>query len=76
MGLDKDWIYSGSRRYTSYPDLAPGKYTFRVKAANNDGTWNEKGTSVTIVIHPPWWKTWWAYCLYTITVLGIFYSIY
>lgn len=76
VGLDKDWIYSANRRYASYPGLAPGKYTFSVKASNNDGIWNEKGTSLTIVIRPPWWKTWWAYLLWAVIILALLYSIY
>ena len=72
-GLDKDWIYSNTRRYASYTNLTPGKYTFRVKASNNDGTWNEKGTSLAIIVHPPWWRTWWAYTFYVICFLaGLF----
>ncbi|MDP2414477.1 triple tyrosine motif-containing protein, partial [Daejeonella sp.] len=72
-GLDKDWIYSNTRRYASYTNLAPGKYTFRVKASNNDGTWNEKGTSLAIIVHPPWWRTWWAYTFYVLCFLtGLF----
>jgi ligand-binding sensor domain-containing protein/signal transduction histidine kinase len=63
-GVDKDWVYSGSRRYAGYTDIGPGKYTFRVKATNNEGVWNEEGVSVLIIIKPPWWRTWWAYCLY------------
>jgi hypothetical protein len=63
-GVDKDWVYSGSRRYASYTDIGPGKYTFIVKGTNNDGIWNEQGASVFIIIKPPWWQTWWAYVLY------------
>ena len=58
-GVDKDWVYSGTRRYASYPNLDPGKYIFRVKGSNNDGVWNEAGTSIAIIISPPWWGTWW-----------------
>ena len=60
-GVDKDWVYSGSRRYVGYTNIDPGNYTFKVKGTNNDGVWNEKGTSITIIINPPWWLTWWAY---------------
>ncbi len=42
-GLDRDWVYSGTRRYASYPNLDPGEYIFRVKGSNNDGVWNEVG---------------------------------
>ncbi|RCR69156.1 sensor histidine kinase [Larkinella punicea] len=58
-GLEKNWVYSGSRRYVSYTNLDPGTYVFRVKGSNNDGVWNEKGTSIQVIIHPPWWQTTW-----------------
>jgi len=72
-GLDKDWVYSGTRRFASYPGLEPGDYVFRVKGSNNDGVWNEAGTSISIVIAPPWWKTLWAYLLYAIMALSLVY---
>ena len=64
VGLDKNWIAAGNRRFARYTDLRPGEYTFRVKASNNDGVWNQTGTSLTVIIHPPWWETGWAYGLY------------
>jgi len=63
-GVDKDWVYSGSRRYAGYTNIGPGTYTFKVKGTNNDGIWNEKGASISIIVKPPWWQTWWAYVLY------------
>jgi len=69
-GVDKDWIYSGSRRYTGYTNISPGTYTFRVKATNSDGIWNEEGTSINLVILPPWWKTWWAYTFYALLLIA------
>jgi len=59
-GFDKDWNYTdASRRLATYTNLDAGEYTFRVKASNNDGVWNETGTSLKITILPPWWRTWW-----------------
>ena len=58
-GFDTDWNYVGTRRFASYTNLNPGKYTFKVKASNNDGHWNEKGASIHITITPPFWKTLW-----------------
>lgn len=58
-GVDKDWVNSGSRNYAGYPNLQPGLYTFKVKASNNDGLWNEEGKSIDIIISPPWWQTLW-----------------
>jgi PAS domain S-box-containing protein len=68
-GFDKDWIYAGTRRYGTYTNLDGGTYTFRVKGSNNDGVWNEEGTSVKIIITPPPWKTWWAYTLYVVVLV-------
>ncbi|MEK9135938.1 MAG: two-component regulator propeller domain-containing protein, partial [Bacteroidota bacterium] len=56
-GFDKDWIQSGNVRTATYTNLDPGKYIFRVKGSNNDGIWNEEGTSLSIIITPTWWKT-------------------
>ncbi len=56
-GVDKDWIYSGVRNFTSYADLKPGEYELKVIASNNDGLWNHKGTSLKIIIHPAFWQT-------------------
>ncbi|MDQ3021021.1 MAG: SMP-30/gluconolactonase/LRE family protein [Bacteroidota bacterium] len=74
-GFDNDWTYCDTRRRTTYTNLNPGTYIFRVKGSNNDGIWNEEGTSIKINISPPYWKTWWfrglgALGLITATGLG------
>ncbi len=58
-GFDKSWQQVGTARTASYTGLPPGRYTFRVKASNNDGVWNEEGASIRIVVRPPFWATWW-----------------
>jgi signal transduction histidine kinase/DNA-binding response OmpR family regulator len=63
-GIDKDWVYNGTRRFASYKNLDPGDYIFLVKASNNDGVWNQQGASLILTILPPPWRTWWAYSLY------------
>lgn len=73
-GIDKNWNYSESRRYASYPDLNPGEYIFRVKASNSDGIWNHKSRVIKIIITPPVWMTWYAYSVYILIFLGIIYS--
>ena len=60
---DNDWRSTNPEEHIQYFKVPPGKYTFRIKAANGtDGGWQEK--SIVISILPPWWSTWWAYCLY------------
>lgn len=72
-GLDQDWNLVGTERKASYTNLDPGTYTFRVKASNNDGKWNEDGTAITIIITPPFWKTWWFLLLLGCLVMYIVY---
>lgn len=72
-GFDREWVETGSdRRRATYTNLDPGKYLFRVCGSNNDGLWNETGASLSIIITPPWWKTWWFYALCLMTVFGVF----
>jgi len=63
-GFADDWQNIGKRRTVTFNNLSPDTYNFRVKGSNNDGLWNEEGTSVRVIISPPWWRTPWAYGLY------------
>jgi signal transduction histidine kinase/ligand-binding sensor domain-containing protein/DNA-binding response OmpR family regulator len=77
-GFDKQWNYVNHKRTATYTNLDPGTYVFHVKASNNDGVWNEKGTAITIIITPPFWLTWWFRILSVIMVAGglvMFYLI-
>ena len=71
-GFEKKWNYVNSdRRNATYTNLNPGTYTFRVKAANNQGLWNDTGRSITLQILPPPWRTWWAYIIYILLLIGL-----
>jgi Signal transduction histidine kinase len=59
VGVDKEWREVGTRRQAFYTNLAPDTYTFKVTAANNDGVWNETGTSITFRIPPTFFQTIW-----------------
>jgi signal transduction histidine kinase len=76
QGFQKDWISSDKTHSATYTNLDPGTYTFTVKGSNNDGTWNEKGASVKLIILPPWYRTWWFLTLFALTLLLSAYSIY
>ncbi len=69
-GFDKEWIYCGTRRFATYTNLEPAEYIFRVKGSNNDGIWDEKGTSIKIKITPPFWKTRWFKTLGALSIAG------
>jgi ligand-binding sensor domain-containing protein/serine phosphatase RsbU (regulator of sigma subunit) len=75
-GFDTDWIEAGSRRFATYTNLDPGAYTFRVKAANNAGIWNEDGVSIRLTVTPPFWQTWWFRVLAGLVLLGLAFAAY
>ena len=56
-GFDNRWNYVGNQTKATYTNLPAGEYTFTVKACNNDGIWNNKGTSIRVIIHPPFYLT-------------------
>ena len=58
-GYDRDWIDAGNRRQAFYTNLRPRGYTFRVKASNNSGVWNEAGASLNFSVDPAYYQTNW-----------------
>jgi len=64
-GFNKGWVSTDwKNRKATYTNLAAGNYTFKVKASNDAGKWNEKGRSIELIIQPPPWRSWWAYTIY------------
>ncbi|QGQ95968.1 GHKL domain-containing protein [Paenibacillus psychroresistens] len=63
-GFDKDWVYSGSRRYVSYMNLKGGHYVLHIKSTNSDGVWNSIEKTIELEVIPAWWQRWWAYLVY------------
>jgi ligand-binding sensor domain-containing protein len=72
---DEDWRPAGAGERAYYDYVPPGKYIFRVKAANiANGVSAEK--SVSIIISPPWWQTWWAYTLFALCFCAGIFLVY
>ncbi|MCW9711954.1 ATP-binding protein [Aliifodinibius salicampi] len=74
--FEEKWNYVDNQRNATYTNLDPGDYTFRVKAANNDGVWNEEGVALALTITPPFWQTTWFYVLSALFIIGIVYAGY
>tara|TARA_R110000764_G_scaffold42426_6_gene95590 strand:+ start:8535 stop:12548 length:4014 start_codon:yes stop_codon:yes gene_type:complete len=73
-GYDKFWNKTDRQRKATYTNVPPGEYAFQVKAANNDGVWNNEGKTLKIRIDPPWYNTVWAISLWIImALLFLFY---
>ena len=73
-GWDDQWSYVTQIRKANYTRLAPGKYIFKVKTTNFKGGWNAEKSLVAVVVLPPFYRTWWAYCIYLLLGVGIIYS--
>jgi len=72
VGVDKEWVESGTRRSATYLHLPAGKYIFKVQGSNSQGIWSDKISELQITVLPPWWHSWWAYLCYALLVgLGI-----
>ena len=69
-GFDDEWLPVGESPVVSYSNLWYGNYTFRVKASNSDGVWNENEVSLIVRILPPFYLTIWAYCVYVLLIIG------
>jgi signal transduction histidine kinase/ligand-binding sensor domain-containing protein/DNA-binding response OmpR family regulator len=70
-GFNSEWLPADNKsRKVTFTNLDPGDYIFTVKAANNDGFWNEEGVSLRIKVLPPFWKTRTAFVLYVILVIS------
>ncbi|MFI5158178.1 MAG: response regulator, partial [Sphingobacteriales bacterium] len=70
-GIDKTWTQLKNNRKIYYTKLPPGDYTFMVKGANSAGIWNNKETTLSIKVLPPYWATIWAYLLYATIVISV-----
>jgi len=76
VGADNDWSPLNSNNRADYRNLSPGRYTFKIKAIGSAGIWSNT-FEYSFVIHPPWWKTWWAFCLYGImAILSVIFIVW
>lgn len=73
-GIDPNWvILAPNQRSISYNNLPPGNYEFMVKASNPYGIWGNEVKSIRITVLPAFWKTWWAFMIYGLILLGLFW---
>ncbi|HCV44297.1 MAG TPA: hypothetical protein DGH68_12485 [Bacteroidetes bacterium] len=76
VGVDNDWVEAGTRNYASYANLDPGHYMFQVRGCNSNNVWNESGTSIAVVIAPPYWLAWWFRIIVAVFIAGTVYAAY
>ena len=74
-GYDNVWYKQNDISLVSYSNLPAGDYTFCIKAANNDGKWNEEPAILHIHILPVWYSTWWALSLFALSFALLVFGI-
>jgi signal transduction histidine kinase/ligand-binding sensor domain-containing protein/CheY-like chemotaxis protein len=74
--FENSWNYVGTQRKATYTNLDPGEYTFKVKAANSDGIWNDAPATIKIIIVPPFYMTWWFRIGILLAICLVIYSYY
>lgn len=72
-GWDRNWNYAGNMRAATYTHLDEGNYVFRVKSTNGAGEWNPQQIAIRIIVLPPWYRSVWAYILYSMCLIGAIY---
>jgi diguanylate cyclase (GGDEF)-like protein len=76
VGFDKFWSFVEDQRSATYTNLDPGTYTFELTASNNEGVWSKTPRSIKVIILPPFWKTWWAYTIYSLIIFGALAAVF
>ena len=74
-GYNDEWYRQNDTSPVSYSNLPAGDYTFYIKAANNDGKWNEEPTVLHIRVLPVWYCTWWALSLFALSFMLVVFGI-
>lgn len=75
-GYDNEWRYTSDTQIADYSYIPAGTYRFLVRAANNDGKWNNATTKLTIKVLPPWYATWIAKLVYLLLIIGTIYGVF
>ena len=73
-GLDDGWVEADGKRSAHYGPLRPGEYRFQVIACNNDGIWNEAGSTINLKVLPHFWETWWFDSLAGVFLIGAIFG--
>ncbi len=75
-GQDENWSVPAKNNAVTFYSLPAGTYLFRARALNARGQWLSEEIALPLIVHPPWWATWWAYLLYALVLAGIAFGIF
>ncbi|MCU0347302.1 MAG: ATP-binding protein [Saprospiraceae bacterium] len=75
-GLNNNWSTPTKDNGLTFNSLPSGKYVFRVRAMDARGYWLPQEVAVPLIVHPPWWASWWAYLLYALSLAAAAYGVF
>jgi ligand-binding sensor domain-containing protein/serine phosphatase RsbU (regulator of sigma subunit) len=75
-GYDSDWLETGNERNTSYTNLRPGFYTFKVTSRNPGGEWNEERASFSFQLNPYFYQTTWFFVIASLAIIMMVFAAY
>jgi len=75
-GLDSNWSVPSREFSVSYLHIAPGTYTFRVRALSSDGVWPGKDATFTFTVAQPFYTRFWFIALCVIFISAVVYGVY
>jgi len=75
-GFDKEWQLGNDTRKVEYTNILPGNYTFKIKAIGSDGFEHDNVKSMSVIVLPPWWLTYWAIMVYVVIVVLITFIVF
>ncbi|MDO7849890.1 two-component regulator propeller domain-containing protein [Hymenobacter sp. M29] len=73
-GLGDAWTSPGEGTAATFANLPPGPYTFEVRASSGEGGWSAPA-AFGFSIEAPWWRRWWAWCLYASALVLALYGV-
>jgi ligand-binding sensor domain-containing protein/signal transduction histidine kinase len=68
---ERDWSPPLDERHAYYGKLPSGRYRFHVAACNEDGLWNNQGSTLAVTVLPPFWQTWWFLTAAAVSLLAM-----
>ena len=74
--VDESWQKAGNENKVTYTNLPPEKYIFSVTIDENDPAIIQPIRTLTIIILPPWWQTWWFRVLAVLAVSSLAFTFY
>ncbi|HEX7914457.1 histidine kinase [Rudaea sp.] len=71
FGDNGKWSTPVQDSHLQFAALEPGNYHVEAEASLDGEHWSEQPATIDFKVLPPWYRTWWAYVLYLLAVLGL-----